>query len=192
MTSSNRPEGSNVADNSIRETIPVEDSTEETKVQSSATSTEETGSNNVVLQSSKYESSWIRRILTPRNCRWSDESPPALSIGHCLLYAMVSWSSYGTSWLLTIVGIGYHGSKPLLQPTNSQQDSRNIQCLIRRILPGCDFVTVRIRSRAHLCSSSRRYSWETAVYHQSSLCYCNNGELTIYLIAPLLTASCSG
>lgn len=89
MTSSNRPEGSNAAD-SIKETVPVQDSTEETKVQSSAESTEETGSDNVVLQSSKYESSWIRRILTPRNCRWNDESPPALSLGHCLLYAMVS------------------------------------------------------------------------------------------------------
>jgi hypothetical protein len=114
MTSSNRPEGSNVADDNITETIPIEDSTEETKVQSSDESTEETGSNNVVLQSSKYESSWIRRILTPRNCQWNDESPPALSIGHCLLYAMASLIILRKKLLLIMVGFGYHGSKPLL------------------------------------------------------------------------------
>ena len=90
MTSSNRPEGSNVPDDSIKETVPVQDSAEDTKVESLAESTEETDSSNVVLQSSKYESSWIRRFLTPKNCRWNDESPPALTIRHCLLYAMVS------------------------------------------------------------------------------------------------------
>jgi hypothetical protein len=79
-----------VPDDSIKETFPSQDSAEDTKVESETESTEETSSNNVVLQSSKYESSWLRRILTPKNCRWNDESPPALSMGHCFLYALVS------------------------------------------------------------------------------------------------------
>ncbi|WZH44971.1 major facilitator superfamily domain-containing protein [Fusarium acuminatum] len=90
MTSSNRPGELNVPDDSIKETFPSQDSAEDTKVESETESTEETSSNNVVLQSSKYESSWLRRILTPKNCRWNDESPPALSMGHCFLYALAS------------------------------------------------------------------------------------------------------
>ncbi|KAM0554207.1 hypothetical protein ACHAPJ_007009 [Fusarium lateritium] len=92
MTSSSRPlaEGLNVPDDSIKESSAIPNSAVDDKVQSSASSTEETGSGNVVLQSSKYESSLLRRILTPKNCRWNDESPPALSMGQCLLYAMAS------------------------------------------------------------------------------------------------------
>ncbi|KAF4446388.1 hypothetical protein F53441_9956 [Fusarium austroafricanum] len=89
MTSSNQ-ERPNVAGDSIMETFPSQNSVQDTKIHTSAESTEETGSSNVVLQSSKYESSWLRRILTPRNCRWNDESPPALSMRHCFLYALAS------------------------------------------------------------------------------------------------------
>lgn len=39
---------------------------------------------------SKYESSWIRRVLTPKNCRWDVNSPPALTVSQCVLYAMAS------------------------------------------------------------------------------------------------------
>ncbi|RKL14586.1 hypothetical protein BFJ68_g6142 [Fusarium oxysporum] len=90
MTSSNQPERPNVSGDSITETFPSQDSAEDTKVRNSVESTEEMGSGNVVLQSSKYETSFLRRILTPKNCRWNDESPPALSMRHCCLYAMAS------------------------------------------------------------------------------------------------------
>lgn len=89
MTSSNQPERPNVSGDSITETFPSQDSAEDTKVRNSVESAEEMGSGNVVLQSSKYETSFLRRILTPKNCRWNDESPPALSMRHCCLYAMV-------------------------------------------------------------------------------------------------------
>ncbi|KAM0205871.1 hypothetical protein ACHAQI_008701 [Fusarium lateritium] len=59
MTSSNHPQGPNVPDDSIKETFPSQDSAEDTKVESEAESTEETSSSNVVLQSLKYESSWL-------------------------------------------------------------------------------------------------------------------------------------
>ncbi|KAH7170652.1 major facilitator superfamily domain-containing protein [Dactylonectria macrodidyma] len=42
------------------------------------------------VPSNKYESSWIRRALTPKNCRWDDNSPPALTMALCILYAMSS------------------------------------------------------------------------------------------------------
>ncbi|KAF5247445.1 hypothetical protein FANTH_6392 [Fusarium anthophilum] len=90
MTSSSQPERPNVSGDSITETFPSQDSAEDTKARISVESTEETGSNNVVLQSSKYETSLLRRILTPKNCRWNDESPPALSMRHCCLYALAS------------------------------------------------------------------------------------------------------
>ncbi|KAF5669828.1 dityrosine transporter [Fusarium heterosporum] len=89
MTSSISSQRPNAPDD-IRETFPGQDSAEDTKVESSTEETEDTGSRNVVLQSLKYESSWIRRVLTPKNCRWNDDSPPALTMGYCILYALAS------------------------------------------------------------------------------------------------------
>ncbi|KAM5351663.1 hypothetical protein ACJ41O_004386 [Fusarium nematophilum] len=40
------------------------------------------------VQSSKYEASWLRRALTPKNCRWDDKSHPTLTMGLCFLYSM--------------------------------------------------------------------------------------------------------
>ncbi|KAF4338546.1 dityrosine transporter [Fusarium beomiforme] len=90
MTSSNHHERPNVSGDSITETFPSQAPAEDTKVRNSVESTEETGSSNFVLQSSKYETSLLRRVLTPKNCRWNDKSPPALSMRHCFLYAMAS------------------------------------------------------------------------------------------------------
>ncbi|KAK7421954.1 hypothetical protein QQX98_001949 [Neonectria punicea] len=42
------------------------------------------------LAISKYESSWILRTLTPKNCRWDDNAPTQLTMAHCVLYAMSS------------------------------------------------------------------------------------------------------
>ncbi|KAF4978795.1 hypothetical protein FZEAL_4885 [Fusarium zealandicum] len=44
----------------------------------------------VLSRTTKYESSWLRRISTPKNCRWDDKAPPALTMMHCLLFAMAS------------------------------------------------------------------------------------------------------
>lgn len=42
---------------------------------------------------SKYETSVVHRLLTPRNCRWDPESPAPLSTALCILYAFVRlWS----------------------------------------------------------------------------------------------------
>ncbi|KAF4998495.1 hypothetical protein FGRMN_3114 [Fusarium graminum] len=90
MTSSIPSQRPNAPDDNIRETFPSQDSADDTKVESSTEETKDTGSRNVVLQSLKYESSWLRRILTPKNCRWNDDSPPALTMGYCFLYALAS------------------------------------------------------------------------------------------------------
>lgn len=39
---------------------------------------------------SRYESSWLRRVLTPSNCRWDPKDPKPLTLGHCILFATVS------------------------------------------------------------------------------------------------------
>lgn len=52
-------------------------------------STLESSDETDTIVQSKYDSSWIRRVTTPKNCRWDDKSPPALTMAHCLLYAMV-------------------------------------------------------------------------------------------------------
>lgn len=39
---------------------------------------------------SKYERSWVNRLLTPKNCRWDDKSPPPFTMPLCLLFALVS------------------------------------------------------------------------------------------------------
>ncbi|KAF5017758.1 hypothetical protein F66182_10286 [Fusarium sp. NRRL 66182] len=93
MTSSGRPyEGPDVPDDDgIKESSPSPNSAGTEKIQGSASSTQqEQDATAMVLQSSKYRSSLLRRISTPKNCRWNDESPPALSIGHCFLYSMAS------------------------------------------------------------------------------------------------------
>ncbi|KAH6898285.1 major facilitator superfamily domain-containing protein [Thelonectria olida] len=38
----------------------------------------------------RYESSWLRRVLTPKNCRWDPKFPKPLTLAHCILYAMSS------------------------------------------------------------------------------------------------------
>ncbi|KAF4988543.1 hypothetical protein FDECE_14992 [Fusarium decemcellulare] len=67
---------------------PPVDATLKKRPGSSSPSSDEAECTNLPPQSSKYESSWLRRISTPKNCRWDDASPPALTMGHCLLYAM--------------------------------------------------------------------------------------------------------
>jgi hypothetical protein len=38
--------------------------------------------------SSRYDSSRLRRLLTPPNCRWDPSSPPPLTNSLCVLYAL--------------------------------------------------------------------------------------------------------
>ncbi|RSM05713.1 hypothetical protein CDV31_009490 [Fusarium ambrosium] len=59
----------------------------ETKVTATERSSESSDEVDAIVQS-KYESSWIRRVTTPKNCRWDDKSLPALTMAHCMLYAM--------------------------------------------------------------------------------------------------------
>jgi hypothetical protein len=40
-------------------------------------------------QPSKYETSWLRRLLTPRRCRWDPTSPSTLRMPLAYLYAIV-------------------------------------------------------------------------------------------------------
>lgn len=60
----------------------------ETKAGATESALESSDDAETIVQS-KYDSSWIRRVTTPKNCRWDDKSPPALTMAHCLLYAMV-------------------------------------------------------------------------------------------------------
>ncbi|CAM1506542.1 Fc.00g061830.m01.CDS01 [Cosmosporella sp. VM-42] len=39
---------------------------------------------------SKYDLSWIHKIMTPKKCRWNPKSPPPLTTILCLLYAISS------------------------------------------------------------------------------------------------------
>ncbi|KAM6539536.1 hypothetical protein FALCPG4_001332 [Fusarium falciforme] len=59
----------------------------ETKSRAIENALESSDETDTIVQS-KYDSSWIRRVTTPKNCRWEDKSPPALTMAHCLLYAM--------------------------------------------------------------------------------------------------------
>lgn len=38
---------------------------------------------------SKYETSWVHRLLTPPNCRWDLSVPHELTYSLCILYATV-------------------------------------------------------------------------------------------------------
>ncbi|KFA60220.1 hypothetical protein S40285_07334 [Stachybotrys chlorohalonatus IBT 40285] len=39
---------------------------------------------------SKYENSRLRRVVTPKNCRWNPDAPSILTTGLCLLYALAA------------------------------------------------------------------------------------------------------
>lgn len=90
---------------------------------------EETSDEQTTPALDKYQTSRLRRILTPRNCRWDPKSPPPFNTALCILYAIVSpLSASGTHARrpLTILVGDLHRREPLLQPAHPQQDRSDL------------------------------------------------------------------